>query len=193
MIKALLQQIDDLLKQPKSEHSSLAIDGMSAAGKSTLAADLSRKYNCNLVTMDDFFLRPEQRTPERYSEIGGNIDYERFNTEIIANLKSGKTFSYRPFCCKTMKLTEPVTLIPTNLTIIEGVYSMHPYFTEQFKYDLTVFMQISETEQLNRLKKRSPLLIENYIKKWIPMENRYFNHFHIKENSNFIIEGNERV
>ena len=43
----------------------VALEGGSASGKTTLAALLQRIYNCATVFhMDDFFLRPEQRTED---------------------------------------------------------------------------------------------------------------------------------
>ena len=57
----------------------LAIDGRCAAGKTTLAAQLARLSGCTVVPMDHFFLRPEQRTEERFLEPGGNVDRERFS------------------------------------------------------------------------------------------------------------------
>ena len=56
----------------------VAIDGRCAAGKTTLAASLQAQLECNVFHMDDFFLRPEQRTSERLHQPGGNVDYERF-------------------------------------------------------------------------------------------------------------------
>ena len=51
-------------------HSGLrvAIDRPCASGKSTLGAALSEIYGCALIHMDDFFLRPEQRTSQRLSQ-----------------------------------------------------------------------------------------------------------------------------
>ena len=42
--------------------------------------------------MDDFFLPPALRTPERRSEPGGNVHYERFLTEVLPNLRSEDLF-----------------------------------------------------------------------------------------------------
>ncbi|MBQ8758231.1 MAG: hypothetical protein IJZ20_00890, partial [Clostridia bacterium] len=61
----------------------LAVEGGSASGKSTLGALLESVYDCTVFHMDDFFLRPEQRTPERFAEIGGNVDRERFLSEVL--------------------------------------------------------------------------------------------------------------
>ena len=74
----------------------VAIDGKCTSGKTTLAAKIAEKYDCNVFHMDEFFLRPEQRTPERFSQVGGNVDYERFWQEVLLPLKKGEAFSYRP-------------------------------------------------------------------------------------------------
>ena len=42
-----------------------AIDGRCGAGKTTLAAQLQRRFGWSVLHMDHFFLRPEQRTEER--------------------------------------------------------------------------------------------------------------------------------
>ena len=56
----------------------LAIDGRAAAGKSTAAALLAAALGAGVVHMDDFFLPAALRTPQRLSEPGGNVHYERF-------------------------------------------------------------------------------------------------------------------
>ena len=56
----------------------VAIEGGSASGKTTLSQLLETIYDCTIFHMDDFFLQPHQRTPLRYAEVGGNIDRERF-------------------------------------------------------------------------------------------------------------------
>ena len=56
----------------------VVIDGMCGSGKTTLAALLEKVYGCTIFHMDDYFLRPEQRTAERYAERGGNVDRERY-------------------------------------------------------------------------------------------------------------------
>ena len=49
----------------------IALDGRAASGKSTAAAILSEALGAGVVAMDDFFLPPELRTPERLSQPGG--------------------------------------------------------------------------------------------------------------------------
>ena len=77
------QKIDILLKENKKDIVIIAIDGMTASGKSTLAEELSQIYNSPIFHADDFFLPMELRTEERLNEPGGNIHYERMKKEII--------------------------------------------------------------------------------------------------------------
>ena len=85
IISCLKNRIDDLMRTDKQIV--IAIDGNCTAGKTTLAAVLEKEYDCNVFHMDDFFLRPQQRTAERYAEPGGNVDYERFQEEVLIPLK----------------------------------------------------------------------------------------------------------
>jgi len=162
----------------------VAIDGNSAAGKSSLAARLQSIYSCNVFSMDDFFLRPFQRTPERLGQPGGNVDYERFGKEIIEPLRSGMPFVYRPYDCRTQKLSEPVAVTPRPLNIIEGVYSLHPHLTGA--YDIKVFLALDEAEQRRRLSERNAKLYNRFMREWVPMESRYFEFFDISAQCDFI-------
>jgi len=179
----LFRRIDQLKKQ--KNYIFIAIDGNSAAGKSSLAALLKEAYSCNVISMDDFFLRRVQRTPERLAEPGGNIDYERFGSEIIEPLKAGKPFAYRPYNCQTGELSEPEDVIPNQITVIEGAYSLHPRFAGV--YDIAVFLSLDPAGQRRRLAERSPCLLDRFIHEWIPMENRYFDAFQIPEKCDFVI------
>ena len=169
-LESVIKQIDDLLTQKDAVI--VAIDGKCISGKTTLASKLAELYDCNVFHMDDFFLRPEQRTPERFSEVGGNVDYERFLEEVLLPLKSSKTFSYRPFDCSTFTLSDPVIVTPKRLNIIEGTYSHHPYFGNP--YDLKILLTIDEETQRRRILDRPEFLHKRFFEEWIPMENRYF-------------------
>lgn len=163
----------------------IAIDGSCTAGKSTLAAALEKHYDCNVFHMDDFFLRPEQRTRERLAEPGGNVDYERFREEVLLPLQAGKAFSYRPYDCSTGALKDPVPVAPKRINIIEGTYSHHPYFGDG--YDLKIVLQISEEKRKERILQRPVFLHRRFFEQWIPMEQKYFAAFSIEAGSDLQI------
>lgn len=158
----------------------IAIDGMSGSGKSTFAALLHETfYKSNLFHMDDYFLQPSQRTPERLTEVGGNVDYERFYDEIVCNLNNKNGLSYRKYDCCTQTLGDFEHVSWQPLVIIEGSYSHHPYFGNA--YDLRVFLDVSAKEQRKRILLRNgEFMLNRFISEWIPKENAYFEKFEIK-------------
>ena len=152
----------------------LAIEGRSAGGKSTLADLLAGLYpDTALFHADDYFLRPEQRTPERFAQPGGNMDRERLAAEILEPLSRGGAVEYRPFDCKTMSLGAPRFSRSARLNIVEGSYSFHPEL-ERY-YDLSVFLDISPEAQRRRILERNgPEWGQMFFDRWIPLENAYF-------------------
>lgn len=182
ILETISARIDGLLAQ--KARVIVAIDGNCTAGKTTLAARLAARYDCNVLHMDDFFLRPQQRTPARYAQAGGNVDYERFSEQVLQPLLLGKAFCYRPFDCKTMTLSDPVPVAPKALTIVEGTYSLHPYFGEP--YDLKILLTIPPELQRTRILQRPAFLHQPFFEKWIPMENRYLQQLQIAQKCDFI-------
>jgi dephospho-CoA kinase len=174
---SIFAEIDCLLA---NGNAIIAIEGGAASGKTTLAGILAEVYDCNVFHMDDFFLRPEQRTPERFAEIGGNVDRERFLEEVLEPLKRGDAVCYRPFDCGAWALGESITVAPKKLTVIEGVYSMHPELAQS--YDYSVYLDIAPDLQRERIQERnSPAFAKRFFEEWIPLENRYFEGMQVKE------------
>ena len=175
VVAKIIERIETMVEKDRT---CIAIDGSCTSGKSTLAALLAREMDCNLFHMDDFFLRPEQRTSERLAQPGGNVDYERFYDEVLLPLKAGTPFSYRPYDCSTGSLKEPVAVTPKRINIIEGSYSCHPYF--KAPYDLRVFLKISPAVRGMRIGQRPAFLHKRFLEEWIPMEQRYFEAYSIE-------------
>lgn len=191
MEKIVAQMKEWIETQTEKQRIVVAIDGSCTAGKSTLAAALANEFDCNLFHMDDFFLRPQQRTVERLSEPGGNIDYERFYREVLKPLKNGDAFSYCPFDCRTGLLAEEVFVTPRRINIIEGSYSHHPYFGNC--YDLKVLLLVSADIRDQRIRQRLPMLQKKFFADWIPMEQRYFETFSIPEKADLVVTPEDNV
>ncbi len=166
----------------------VALDGRCGAGKTTLAEALAEDLNreaggrpvCAVVHMDDFFLRPEQRTPERLAVPGGNVDYERFRAEVLEPLCAGGAACYRPFDCHTGALGEAVTVDPTMYVLVEGSYACHPtlrdYYHERF------FLTLSPEEQWRRIVARNGEAgAAAFRERWIPLEEAYFEGCRVRE------------
>lgn len=167
----------------------VAVDGRCAAGKTTFAGRLQAAIGCNVFHMDDFFLREEQRTPERYAEPGGNVDRERFFQEVLEPVLRGGPIFYRPFDCHKMELREPVAAQPSAVTVIEGTYSCHPAFWDS--YDLRIFLNLEPEEQLARIRERNGADVSAFIERWIPLEEQYFAAYRIEERCGLRLKAGE--
>lgn len=164
----------------------VAIDGNSASGKTTLAAELEGEFPARVFHCDDYFLRPHQRTRQRLSEAGGNFDRERFKKEVAEPARLRRDAECRRYFCRTGELSAAFTVKFAPLTVIEGSYSLHPYLGEY--YDIAVFVSVDPQEQARRILKRNgPNMFERFMQEWVPMENRYFEELHIREKCGFDI------
>ncbi|MBQ4039205.1 MAG: hypothetical protein IJD05_06860 [Bacteroidaceae bacterium] len=192
---SLFVAIDRLLTQKPNVV--IAIDGKCGGGKSTLASLLAEIYSANIIHMDDFYLPAELRTPKRLTEIGGNIHYERFTSQVFPVLCKLKNTDYKTtdilndhyyqiFDCHLMDYTpETATISAKPVTIVEGSYSLRPEFRDA--YDLKVFLDLSPEMQKERLLARNGAeAYKNFELKWIPMELRYFEGYHIADISDYI-------
>ena len=177
------KRINELLSNPEKQKIIIAIDGMTGSGKTTLSKELSQMFDdAPIFHADDFFLLPELRTEERLKEPGGNIHYERMKKEIIDPLINGKIndiIKYKPFNCRIQDFGEEKSLKINKINIVEGSYSLNPYFGKY--YDFSVFLKINDKEQIERLTKRTPKMINNFINKWIPLEKKYHEAFNLFE------------
>lgn len=162
----------------KKKHFILAIDGMCAAGKTTLAKTLCNHFGGHIFHMDDFFLPIEKRTKERYQEPGGNVDYERFLETVLIPLSKKQDVLYQRFDCSTMTLSKKKLIKYHPVNIIEGSYALHPLLRPY--YTNAVILKITAEKQFERLSKRNPEQIERFIDKWIPLENQYFEYFQLE-------------
>lgn len=176
MTEAIIEKISQLSKTKSPLL--VAIDGRCASGKTTLSAELQKRLGCQVVHMDDFFLQPFQRTEQRLSRAGENLDHERLLSEVLLPVRRGESAQYRPFRCHVGTFDAPVSVSPDGVVLFEGSYSCHPSL-EKF-YDLKIFLTVSPDEQLRRLEIRNPERLDAFKTRWIPLEEKYFSHYNVE-------------
>lgn len=180
----LLKAIDSRLQS--GQPTLLAIDGRCGSGKTTLSHFLSDIYHCDVIHMDDFFLPFEQKTAERLSQPGGNIDIERFHKEIILPHQASQPLCYGCYDCSKGKIIQHKQVKQQPLLIIEGTYCLHP--TVQNTYSIKVFSTCSSQIQSSRLLARNgENMYQRFENEWIPMEEQYFSAFEIPQICDFIL------
>lgn len=183
-MKSAIDRVERLLAEGRCAF--VAIDSPCASGKTVFAASLHERFGGNVLHMDDFFLRPEQRTPERFAEPGGNVDRERFEAEVLKPLAAGKAVRYRPWDCHTGDFATSRSVEPAALTVVEGSYSMHPALRGY--YDLTMCLIVDPSERLRRLEARNPRMLQRFIDEWIPLENRYFESTNTQGSADLLVD-----
>ncbi|XMB86323.1 NB-ARC domain-containing protein [Mycoplasmatota bacterium WC44] len=183
-MKEVYSAIEKLMSEKKRVV--VAIDGMCGSGKTTLSKHLKEKYNGTIFQMDWFFLPIEKKTPERMSEPGCNVDYDRVIEEIHEKL-SQDVIEFKRYSDTTLEYY-PEKEVLTDLIIIEGAYSMRPEFRKF--YDLTIFYGIDPEFQIRRLSHREGEGVIDYIEKWIPLENEYIEYFNIKDHCDIVLAAN---
>ena len=183
-IEAIADRVGQLLKT--QSRVLLAIDGQSASGKSTAAKRLAERLDANVFHMDDFFLQPHMRTPERLATPGGNVDVERFYRDVFKPILHGSSVAVARYDCHMDALLPPVEIVPRAVSIIEGAYSLHPLLAPH--YDIKIFYKIDPTLQRSRILARNgEEMLKMFLNRWIPLEHAYFEAFFIEQSCDFIV------
>ena len=178
-------RIDSLLRT--SERVLLAIDGNCCAGKTTLSQRLGSLLDANVFHLDDYFLQPHMRSPQRLSQPGGNVDAERFLAQVLLPVSRGERATVQKYDCHSDALLDPVFVSPKRIAIIEGAYSLHPLLAPY--YTLKVFCRIDPALQESRILARNGAeALPVFRERWIPLENRYFEALDILAQCDLVVD-----
>lgn len=180
----LIEKLDELKRCPQG--ALIAIDGRCGSGKSTLARKLAQMYSGTVIHMDDFYLPPERRKPDWMECVGGNMDFDRLRSQVLQPLRSGDEVRYRPYVCKTGGYAGEIVLQPGMFVILEGSYSHHPALETEF--DLKIFLTCEAEVQEQRLKAREGDRFQRFREIWIPLEERYFALYAIREGADLVLD-----
>ena len=184
-IRSIAERVSQL--QKSRPRVLIAIDGNCCAGKTTTAGRLGSALSASVFHMDDFFLQPQMRTPERMAQPGGNVDAERFLSSVLLPVSRGETARVRRYDCHADALLGERLVEPLGVVIAEGTYSLHPLLAPH--YDLKIFCRVSSARQLERVRARNGEAgLKAFVERWIPLENTYFDTMGIEKICDFIID-----
>ena len=89
-----------------------------------------------------------------------------------------------------MMLQEGLVVEPAALTVVEGSYSLHPALAPY--YDLRVLLTVSpETQSARILARNGEEKHRQFVERWIPLENRYFDETHITSRCDMVLAQEE--
>lgn len=170
---SLTQTIASLLVAHPERPVLIALDGRCGSGKTTLAAQLVEQFSGSAVFhTDDYYLPPAQRIPNWAETPCANMDLTRLREEVLVPAQAGAAVCCRAYSCREGSYLPEQCVPPAPLYILEGSYSHHPLLVGF--YDLNVFVTCSKEEQARRLQAREGERYENFVRRWIPLEEAYF-------------------
>lgn len=177
---------DAVLQDGQKRACIIAIDGRAAAGKTTMCQLLETVLDAGVIHMDDFFLPPSFRSDSRLAEAGGNVHYERFAEEVLPLVGKVEHFAYRIFDCSTMDYGGSREVKASKWRVAEGSYSTHPVFGDYA--DVKVFLDVEPEEQMRRILVRNgEAMAGMFARRWIPLEEAYFDAFQVKKRADIVI------
>jgi uridine kinase len=151
----------------------VGIDGLGAAGKSTLAdALLMERPDATVVHGDDFY-GPEERDWRSWTAHEGSeryFDHRRLESQLLRPLRAGRVASFQRYDWPSNSLDGWVQVNPAGLVIVEGVYLLRDRLRAY--WDLTVFVDAPRELRQRRLHARG----ENdpgWIERWSAAEDYY--------------------
>lgn len=169
----LTQTIASLLEAHPERPVLIALDGRCGSGKTTLAVQLAEQFPGSAVFhTDDYYLPPAQRIPNWAETPCANMDLTRLREEVLVPAQAGAAVRSRAYSCREGAYLPEQCVPPAPLYILEGSYSHHPILADF--YDLKVFVTCSKKEQARRLQAREGERYENFVHRWIPLEEAYF-------------------
>ena len=155
----------------------LAIDGHGAAGKSTIAGAVADATAAALVHTDDFF-RPASsvtggaaRRSPGIPALACYYDWRRIKQRALEPLRAGRGATFRRFDWERGSgLGRKVTVDPSLLVLLEGVFSAAPEFSGLV--DRSVLVDTPKLVRLRRLHAR--VTPEEWDDDWLAAEQAYF-------------------
>jgi uridine kinase len=185
-VSTVLRRIEAVTKRPYL----IGIDGLSGAGKSTFAHNLTEKLpDASVIHKDDFYRVLEEKIRATFDPVQGYyryFDWERLEAQVLLPLSKGEVAHYQRYDWGKEELLETIEVTPTGIVIVEGVYSTRPELRQY--YDLCVWVDTSESERSRRQMDRGENTGE-WIGRWAASEKFYAANFQESLSQSLIISG----
>ena len=167
-------------KQTERERLLVTLDGPCASGKTTLAKKLASAFHAAVAHTDDYVVPHSQKTKERLAIPGGNCDADRLMREIVLPWKKGETAFCQKYDCATDRLLPAEALPMEDMLILEGCYCNLPDIRKHA--DVRLFLDAPwHTREERLLQRESETSMRQFYTRWIPLENAYFEAYHLPD------------
>ncbi len=164
----------------------VALDGHSAAGKSTLARALASALpRCQVVQGDDFYrvMAPDQRLALTAAEgCEQYFDWQRLAADVLRPVRDGQPARYQAYDWDHNALGEWNSVLPEGIIVVEGVYSARPALAPF--YDAIVYVEAPRDRRWAVQRARGDTLA--WIERWEAAEEYYLRESGLRERADVV-------
>lgn len=193
-VAELLHTVDAVLESlpdPTDGPVLVGIEGFMAAGKSALAAAVAaRLHGSTLIHADEFYV-PEQRDWRSWSAKEGYeryFDHRRLESELLVKLRAEDTASFRRFDWATRTMDGWVTVAPTGVVLVEGIYLLRQRLRQY--WDFAVFVDTPREVRIARAYSRGETDI-GWTARWMQAEDYYEQVEHPAAAADVVVPGHD--
>lgn len=158
----------------------VAIDGRSAAGKSTLAGEVAGPLEAVVIDGDDFYAggtAEEWDAMSSAEKAAHCVDWRR-QRPVLEALARGEEARWHPYDWETgdgRLLEQPTVCLPAQVVILEGVYSARPELADlihlRVLYDAPAGLR-----HLRWVEREGEGYLDDWARRWSQAEGWYFSH-----------------
>jgi len=168
----------------------VAVDGHSAAGKSTFAEQVVRRFGAARIPGDDFYRVMDPDTRAGLSAQQGATlyyDWERMLDEAVTPLRHGRTARYRPYDWSRNCLSEQTSEIePASVVVVEGLFVSRPELGDAV--DVCILVTSEPSIRRQRQADRADAS-QDWLDRWEAAERWYFEHVRKADSFDIIVQG----
>lgn len=169
----------------------VAVDGPSAAGKSTFAEELlaSTPGDAQVVHVDDFYrpMDPQRRarlSVEQAAEL--LFDVDRLVEQVLAPLAAGHPARFQVYDWAQDRLTSWAEVAPGGLLVVEGVHAADRRC--RALVDVIVFIDADPRVRWERMLQRGHNEPDQ-LRRWTAAEEEYFQRHQVREAAHWTVVG----
>jgi uridine kinase len=176
-------------RQPR-EPCVVAVDGHSAAGKSTFADALASRTGAALARGDDFYRVMDEADRAELAPAEGvelYYDWQRMRDEVLLPLRAGTPAQYHPYDWDSGSLASRFVKVPAAaVVILEGLFVSRPEL--QPLVDRSVLVDTPAAVRRRRQTERADASPE-WLERWDAAERYFFRHVRPPRTFDLVVRG----
>lgn len=150
--------VASILEGVTGELTLVAVDGLTASGKTCLTDEFARRNPTWQVIRLDELQRPtpsqawQHWTDEECSRCFVDSNHLK---SLLTDLRRGRPVNFRPYDWKSHRVSEEErTYVPAGVLLVEGIYTMRDVLLPF--YDFTIWVALDDEVRMSRISARPP-------------------------------------